>query len=179
LLAPDEKDWTWVLHRPCPDCGFDASTCKAGSVPRLVRDNGQMWLRLGDLGEIHPGRPDPSTWSPLEYACHVRDVYELYDHRIGLMLGEWDPLYPNWDQDETAVAERYEEQDSLTVVNDLNGGAELLATRLDGLSSEEWGRPGRRSDGASFTVDSIARYMIHDPIHHVWDVLHHSQRGLN
>jgi hypothetical protein len=86
------------------------------------------------------------------------------------MLGQWDPLYPNWDQDETAVTERYEEQDPLTVVNDLNQGAERLATRLDGLSSDEWRRPGRRSDGASFTVDSIARYMIHDPIHHVWDV---------
>ena len=27
-------------------------------------------------------RPDPATWSTLEYACHVRDVFRLYDERL-------------------------------------------------------------------------------------------------
>jgi DinB superfamily len=170
VIAPDDKDWTWVLERPCPDCGFDAGTCAEASVADLVRANAQRWLRLAAAGEIRPGRPDPSVWSPLEYACHVRDVYRRYDQRIELMLGEWDPLFPNWDQDASAISERYEEQDALIVADDLDQAAELLATRLDGLSSEEWQRPGRRSDGASFTVGSIARYMIHDPTHHIWDV---------
>jgi hypothetical protein len=22
-IVPDTKDWTWVLRRPCPECGFD------------------------------------------------------------------------------------------------------------------------------------------------------------
>ena len=172
MIVPDDKDWTWVLERPCPDCGFDASSYAEASMSMagLVRANAQRWLRLAEAGEIRPGRPDPSVWSTLEYACHVRDVYRRYDQRIDLMLGEWDPLFPNWDQDETAIAERYEEQDAMIVVDDLGQAAELLATRLDGLSSEEWLRPGRRSDGASFTVDSIVRYMIHDPTHHIWDV---------
>jgi len=30
--------------------------------------------------------------------------------------------------------------------------------------------PGRRSDGAVFTVASFARYMVHDPVHHLYDV---------
>ena len=21
-IEPDTKDWTWVLDRPCPECGF-------------------------------------------------------------------------------------------------------------------------------------------------------------
>ncbi|HEY5013683.1 MAG TPA: DinB family protein, partial [Acidimicrobiia bacterium] len=25
MITPDTKDWTWVLERPCPECGFDAS----------------------------------------------------------------------------------------------------------------------------------------------------------
>jgi hypothetical protein len=29
---------------------------------------------------------------------------------------------------------------------------------------------GARSDGAQFTVESFARYFIHDPIHHLYDV---------
>jgi hypothetical protein len=35
---------------------------------------------------------------------------------------------------------------------------------------DQWGRVGLRSDGAEFTVDSFARYFVHDPIHHVDDV---------
>jgi hypothetical protein len=23
-IVPDTRDWTWVLERPCPDCGLDA-----------------------------------------------------------------------------------------------------------------------------------------------------------
>jgi hypothetical protein len=170
MITPDEKDWTWVLERPCPECGFDASTCRAESVAGLVRSNGRAWLRLLEIGQVRPGRPDDSSWSALEYACHVRDVYERYDQRIELMVREWDPLYPNWDQDETAISERYEEQESTTVVSDLIAAGEKLAARLDGLVDEDWQRPGRRSDGASFTVGSLARYMIHDPAHHIWDV---------
>jgi hypothetical protein len=22
-IIPDTKDWTWVLDRPCPECGLD------------------------------------------------------------------------------------------------------------------------------------------------------------
>jgi hypothetical protein len=174
MIVPDGKDWTWVLARPCPDCGFDASTCAAGAVPGLVRENALRWRQLLEDGAIHPGRPDPAVWSPLEYACHVRDVYERYDHRIDLMLTEWNPLYPNWDQDITAVTDRYEEQQPYVVVECLAVAAEALAARLERVAPFEQGRPGRRSDGAVFTVDTIARYMIHDPIHHVWDVTSNS-----
>ena len=23
-IVPDDKNWTWVLERECPECGFDA-----------------------------------------------------------------------------------------------------------------------------------------------------------
>lgn len=170
VIAPDDKDWTWVLERPCPDCGFDASTCAADSVASLIRANAETWRRLLADGAIHAGRPDVRTWSSLEYACHVRDVYLRYHGRIGLMLTEHDPLYPNWDQDASAVEDAYERQDPERVVSDLNTAAEDLATQLDSVTGTAWDRPGRRSDGAAFTVASIARYMVHDPIHHVWDV---------
>jgi hypothetical protein len=170
MIVPDDKDWTWVLSRPCPECGFDASSCVAQSVPGLVRANAKSWGHLLAGGAIRPGRPVDTAWSSLEYACHVRDVYARYALRIEAMLNEEDPLFPNWDQDASAIAERYEEQDPETVVGHLTTNAEALAGRLAGLTGAEWAREGRRSDGASFTIDSISRYMIHDPIHHVWDV---------
>lgn len=170
MPVPDTKDWTWVLDRACPECGFDAHTCTATAVPGLIRENVSAWKDLLANGGIRPGRPDDHTWSSLEYACHVRDVYERYRARIALMLEDDDPLFPNWDQDASAVEDRYEEQDPVEVIAGLEAAGETLAMQLDQVTDPEWQRPGRRSDGASFTVATIARYMVHDPIHHVWDV---------
>jgi hypothetical protein len=170
MIPPDTKSWTWVLERPCPECGFDASVCAASSVSGLLRDNARSWIWLMEGGKIHAGRPTPTTWSSLEYACHVRDVCRIFDARIALMLMRDTPKFANWDQDETAVKDNYEGQDPVVVVGDLVAAAGDLANRLDLVTGGDWLRPGLRGDGASFTVDSIARYMIHDPIHHLWDV---------
>ena len=159
-----------MLERRCAECGFDVSTLAAAAVPGLIRDNVLAWRRLLDQGAIRAGRPDDATWSPLEYACHVRDVYRRYEARVDLMLTKDDPLLPNWDQDASAVSDRYEAQDPAQVVNELVAAALDHAVQLDRLGPSEWARPGRRSDGASFTVSTIARYMIHDPIHHLWEV---------
>lgn len=169
-LVPDDKDWTWVLERPCPECGFDASTCSASEVAGLIRANAATWRALHDAGLIGPGRPNPATWSSLEYACHVRDVFEIYDGRLALILAEDDPLFPNWDQDATAIEDRYDEQDPAVVLDALERWAEALADRFDRVEGPAWDRPGRRSDGASFTIDTFSRYLVHDPIHHLWDV---------
>ncbi len=50
------------------------------------------------------------------------------------------------------------------------GNAVALAAAFDSVTAEQWPRPGRRSDGASFTVSSIAKYLVHDLVHHRWDV---------
>jgi len=53
---------------------------------------------------------------------------------------------------------------------ELRVAALSFADLLDGLPDRAWARPGRRSDGACFTIETFARYVIHDPIHHVVDV---------
>ena len=170
-IVPDDKDWTWVVERPCPECGFDGSGVAATSVASMIRANADAWqtvLQRPPTELRH--RFDRAKWTDLEYAAHVRDVYRLYLYRLGLMLDQDDPLFPNWDQNETAVAERYNEQEPTAVAADLAAAAEALASAFDGVTEEQWQRPGRRSDGASFTVDSFAVYLVHDPIHHLADV---------
>jgi len=170
-IMPDTKDWTWVLRRACPQCGFDAQQFPRERIGAMIRDNAGQWqvvLARPDVG----ARPDDTTWSPLEYACHVRDVFRLYDERLRLMLTQDDPLYPNWDQDATAVADRYDEQNPQTVAAELKAAGEQVASRFDGVTGDGWPRTGRRSDGASFTVETFARYFAHDWVHHLWDVTH-------
>ena len=168
-IVPDGKDWTWVLHRPCPECGFDTSTFPREAVASLLRDNAAQWEAVLGRPDVRE-RPLPTVWSPLEYACHVRDVFRIYDERLGLMLTRDDPLYPNWDQDATAVAERYGEQDPERIRVELREAAEELAAAFDAVRDDQWERPGRRSDGAAFTVETFARYFIHAPVHHLHDV---------
>jgi hypothetical protein len=175
-IIPDTKDWTWVLKRPCNECGFDASGVENGDIPRLIRANAAAWpVELARSAVAT--RPNASTWSVLEYAAHVRDVFRLYQLRLDLMLETDDPLYPNWDQDATAIEERYNEQDPVVVARELVAAAETLAASFDALPAESWSRPGRRSDGAVFTVSSFARYLAHDPVHHLWDVTARDIRG--
>ena len=170
-IVPDDKDWTWVLERPCPECGYEAATLARADVGAAIRTNAGEWARLlaGDAGAVR-ARPRPDRWSTLEYGAHVRDVYRLFQVRLALMLGEDDPLFANWDQDETALADDYGAQDPAVVAVELVEAAALLAAAFDAVTGAQWQRPGRRSDGARFTVESFARYLVHDPVHHVWDV---------
>ena len=170
-IEPDSKDWTWVLERPCPECGFDASTFPAAEVAALIRSNAVAWERLlsGRPDDLRR-RPGDERWSPLEYACHVRDVCRLYDERLELMLRDDDPLYANWDQDATAAEDDYNAQDPSTVATELRSAAHGLAEAFDQVEGAQWQRTGRRSDGAEFTVDSFSRYLVHDPVHHLFDV---------
>ena len=103
-IEPDTKSWTWVLQRPCPDCGFDAATVAPEMVATLLGANQSDWTRLlAGPEESVRRRSRPDRWSTLEYACHVRDVFVLFDLRLALMLEQDDPLFANWDQDATAL----------------------------------------------------------------------------
>jgi SAM-dependent methyltransferase len=171
-IVPDTKDWTWVLEEHCPDCGYDARTVDPAEIGPAVRDNAQGWLAvLAQPGATE--RPDDHTWSPLEYACHVRDVNRKFTERLTLMLEQDEPSFANWDQDVTAVEDRYDLQDPAVVGPQVVEAAEVVARQYDALAGADErtrGRRGVRSDGSVFTVDTLGRYHLHDLVHHAWDV---------
>lgn len=39
-IAPDTLDWTWVLDRPCQECGSDPSAQSTDDLPRAFHDVG-------------------------------------------------------------------------------------------------------------------------------------------
>lgn len=168
-ITPDTKDWTWVLHKKCNECDFDASAFPLDDLPEMIRSNAREWrLLLAHPKVAH--RPSHDRWSALEYACHVRDVFRLYDYRLHLMLDRDDPSYPNWDQDREAIEQDYGAQDPDRVADEIEAAGDMLADSFESVGREQWTRTGNRSDGARFTVETFARYFIHDPIHHLNDV---------
>jgi hypothetical protein len=168
-VDPDTKDWTWVLDRPCPECGYDAQAVRRSEVPDLVVRNAAAWEPVL-AGPDAARRPVPSVWSALEYACHVRDVHRVFTERLRSMLTEDDPVFDNWDQDEAAVRGGYGEQDPAVVTGEVAEAAAEVAEVYASVPEDSWGRPGRRSNGSAFTVDTLARYHLHDVEHHLADV---------
>jgi hypothetical protein len=75
-IVPDDKNWTWVLERPCPECDFSADTIDVANMPTLIVDVAGRWPALFDHRDVRR-RPNDRTWSALEYGCHVRDVFRL------------------------------------------------------------------------------------------------------
>jgi hypothetical protein len=170
MIQPDTKDWTWVLERPCPDCGFDAAEVDRHRVGALLRANVAAWTPLLSRDDAAV-RPDERTWSALESGCHVRDVFRIFDVRLRLMLDEDGAAFPNWDQDATAVEDDYAAQDPSVVLAELTAAGAALSDGFDAVADDQWSRTGVRSDGAHFTIDTFAKYLLHDPTHHVWDVV--------
>ncbi|WP_422936396.1 DinB family protein [Sinomonas sp. P47F7] len=168
-ITPDSKDWTWVLERKCPECGFDAIGLTPHDVAERVSATLPRWdaaLRRDDVLE----RPDPVTWSPLEYGYHVRDVFELFRKRLGLMLAEDGAQFENWDQDATAVEKSYADADPAVVRAELAEQGTATRDAFAAVPEDAYGRRGLRSNGSEFTVVTLAQYFLHDVEHHLHDV---------
>lgn len=168
-IIPDDKDWTWVLSKPCPECGFDASTVTPATVPGSVLSMLPRW-RAALRREDAAIRPNDHTWSVLEYACHVRDVFELFGQRLNLMLTQENATFANWDQDQAAIDGDYGSSDPGLVAEELVTEGEQVAESFARVVQDEWQLTGTRSNGSVFTVLTFSRYFLHDIVHHLHDV---------
>ena len=168
-IEPDDKDWTWVLQQACPDCGFDASAGADRQVAARLRANAARWPAVFGRADVRV-RPEPRVWSPLEYGCHVRDVCRVFESRVNLMRSQVDPAFESWDQDVTAIADAYGEQDPAVVSGEVSAAAASAAAAFDGVGEGDWQRTGRRSNGSVFTIETLGQYFLHDLTHHLRDV---------
>lgn len=168
-IEPDTKDWTWVLERPCPECGFDASGVLPADVADRIDDSAPVLV----AALAQPGaavRPAPATWSVLEYGCHLRDVHRVFEERLALVLDRDDPEFANWDQDATAVDDDYAGQDPAVVSGELVAAAERVSAAYRRVEGADLGRTGIRSNGSRFTLETLAQYHLHDLVHHLHDI---------
>ena len=167
-----DQDWGWVLERTCPDCRADVLGIPLDNLGPRTRTLGGAWRTLLARGGSLATRPTEGerTWSVLEYGCHVHDVFEVFEERIRTMLKKRKPpTFRNWDPDQAAIDGDYANAEADHVAYALAVHAGKVADVLDRVGGDEWDKGGMRSDGAEFTVESIARYLLHDVEHHLWD----------
>ncbi|ALV45433.1 methyltransferase type 12 [Arthrobacter alpinus] len=168
-IISEDKDWTWVLERTCPECGFSAATATPSTAATMLPEILPRWqgaLRRADA-EV---RPNASTWSILEYGAHVRDVFDVFTARLELMLREETPTFANWDQDQAALDGNYSALDPEVVSQELVQNGLDAAAAFGAVEEGQWGRRGLRSNGSEFTVLTLAGYFLHDVVHHLHDV---------
>ena len=135
--------------------------------------------RLSELGVQYRARllidvqqlrahPDPSTWSALEYACHVRDCLALYNWRIRKVLAEERPNLPQMRRDAVVVERAYNEADPAIVAEEMADNRTRLAALLGQLGEEDRRRVGIRED-EELSVAWMAINTLHEAQHHLMD----------
>jgi len=115
-------------------------------------------------------RPDPQTWSALEYACHVRDVYGVYHCRISSALTRDDPVLAPMHNDERAKREGYNRQDLTDVLDTLRRNIDRFVALANEIGADQWNRTASRLPGERRTVAWMVRQAAHEGLHHLRDI---------
>lgn len=170
-----EFDYSRVQYTGCPMCGRDISDVSAADLPAALVDVARRWGAWLQTVVDHPGgaeelcaRPEPETWSAIEYACHVRDILALFTRRTIQTVIEDLPEYGWWDHEGEAELGNYLEQDPVAVATDMLANAQEFADALLVLKGDAWLRRGTRG-GTVFTVLGLGRFALHEAVHHLQD----------
>ena len=165
----------------CEECGFAYTDLAAADTPAAIRAFARRFrapltrFLPGEVGDaLVRRRPAPDTWSALEYAAHVRDVFGNYEGWVRLTLAEDRPLLEGAGPDQLAAAGRYNELDPVTVADELAANAERLAATIEAVPDDGWDRVGiRHRDGYEDDERSVlltARRAVHEGNHHLLDI---------
>jgi len=178
--SPGTTDASWLAivdGATCAGCGLHAAAVPPAEVgDRLTAAAEAFAALLTDLDdEALRRRPDPATWSALEYAVHVRDAVEVFTGRIGRMLTEVDPDLGWWDHEAAIAAGAADGATAAEVADGLRAAVAGLVGSLPRLDADGragadgWSRRGVRRGTEVFTVASTARFALHEVVHHAAD----------
>lgn len=170
-VRPDTQDWTWVVERPCSECGFDPARVSPEALPELIQDAAgrfQLALEEADAGV----RREPGRWSAIEYGQHVADVLEVMTDRLRFILDSEGAgaTFDSWDGDAAAVEKEYWQANTHVTAILVKERAAAAAEAWAEPAGEQWQWPGTRGDGVTFTAATLGAYLAHELQHHLVDV---------
>jgi hypothetical protein len=157
----------------CDACGFRYDEVDPDSAAARLRVEAvRVAELLGAPAEVLARRPEPSTWSALEYACHVRDVLLVQRERVLLARREVHPQVVPMGRDERVEHDGYDTQRPGDVARQLLDAAAMLAHVLDRLDADGWARTlgYQYPEPATRTVEWLASHTVHELVHHGGDV---------
>jgi hypothetical protein len=156
----------------CAACAMSYADITPADVAAIVRHLPARYRAAfaGVADDLVRRRPDATTWSMIEYACHVRDVFVVFVDRIQLARREDRPSFAPLGNDERAVRLRYAEADVDATLAELAAAAAGFADLIDTLDDDDWPRTASRRTGEERDVLWMARQTAHEGRHHLADV---------
>jgi hypothetical protein len=165
------------MPEPCAECGFDFDAVSVGegieklrSLPRRYRAPLTRFLAGEDGDAVVRQRPDPDTWSAVEYAAHMRDVVMLWGWALNKVFKEDNPVLPAPTQDELdEVSAAYGALDPTAVADELEANVERMAAKAEAADPGAWERSADFG-GDTLTALDILRKVDHEGHHHLLDI---------
>lgn len=157
----------------CEVCGFAWDSVSGLEVPaRVSAATASIAALIRPGGAAVVERPEPGTWSALEYGCHVRDVlYNLRD-RIVVGLAEDKPVPKAMFADVRLAHGLYAGDDPVTLAVEVELAGGLFARTISALDADTLARPifyGWPTPGTR-TLRWVAAQALHESEHHLGDV---------
>ena len=161
----------------CAECGFvyDEGEHRA-AAGAIVEGAGAIAASVRSLStDVARRRPEPGTWSPVEYACHVRDVLLVQRERVlEARRSATTPQPAPMGRDERVAHAGYGDQDPEDAARQLLDAAAMFALVLERLDDDPsaWDRsliynyPERWERSLRW----VAVHTVHEVRHHRQDV---------
>jgi DinB superfamily len=157
----------------CDECGFTYGVLPrqelSAAIEKSVAGFGPL-LKADDA--VLRRRREFEQWSPLEYACHVRDILLMQRDRLFVALVEEQPSFKPMYRDERTELDRYNAQSPSEVRKQLTMAAGLFSHVLSTLTDDQWGRPLDYGypDPEVHDVEWVGHHTLHEVAHHLLDV---------
>lgn len=156
----------------CDDCGFEYHEDAAPNVSsEIVAGARALVTLICEPGVDVRTRRSGEQWSPLEYACHVRDILLVQRERV--LAARWVdcPSFAPMGRDERVELDGYAEQDPAAVARQLADAAAMIANVLGRLDASEWDRTVVYNYPTTQvrTLGWVAVHTLHEVRHHLQD----------
>lgn len=176
ILVPRDKLASMMDHcqmEQCAECKFSYGAADRQDLPGILASFGPAYdTRMARDHKEVTLRPSPEVWSPLEYACHVRDVFLIQRDRLYLALVEDRPSFAPAYREERVEFDGYAVQAPDEVAQQIEMAATLVARAFSRLTNGQWERrlmynyptPTEQS------VEWLAHHTAHEATHHLYDI---------
>jgi len=157
----------------CEVCGYEWDAVNAAEVCARMRalSGGYREVLVGGGARLSV-RPDPETWSVVEYTAHVRDVLFNLRDRIVVGLAEDNPTPKPTFVDIRIANGLYAADTPDRQIVEIDVATDLFARTIEALDDSQlarpifypWPRPETR------TLLWVASQALHEAEHHLTDV---------
>lgn len=158
---------------PCTGCGYAYDLRRAATAGGDIRGlAAEVVVLLSNKAIDVRSRARPDVWSPLEYACHLRDVLVVQRERVLAARRMNGVDCASMGREERAEHDGYNEQDPTEVARQLADAAALFSNVLARFSADDWDRTViyHYPETHERSLRWVAVHTAHELQHHLLDI---------